>query len=72
MGYVWHESGQARYTVTGVTGLAPSGTVRYHDYRAPGGARLTFEAYGEAGWEVAHGSRLDQGDVTVYPQGRGL
>ncbi|MFI7077852.1 DUF4178 domain-containing protein [Micromonospora sp. NPDC049903] len=69
--YVWHESGQARYTATGVTGLAPSGTVRYHDYRAPGGARLTFEAYGESGWEVALGHRLDPGDVTVYPQGRG-
>ncbi|WP_431728204.1 DUF4178 domain-containing protein [Verrucosispora sp. TAA-831] len=69
--YDWHESGQARYTATGLTGLDPSGTMRYHDYRAAGGARLTFEAYGEAGWEIALGRRLDPGDVTVYPQGRG-
>ncbi|MEU5551709.1 MULTISPECIES: DUF4178 domain-containing protein [unclassified Micromonospora] len=69
--YDWHESGQARYTATGLTGLPPTGTMRYHDYRAPGGARLTFEAYGEAGWEVALGRRLDEGDVTVHPQGRG-
>ncbi|GIJ79787.1 protein of unknown function [Micromonospora phaseoli] len=66
--YSWHESGQARYTASGSTGLASSGTVRYHDYRAPGGARLTFEAYGEAGWEMARGERLDRGDVTVHPQ----
>ncbi|MFV2102530.1 DUF4178 domain-containing protein [Micromonospora sp. LOL_024] len=66
--YSWHESGQARYTASGGTGLAPSGTMRYHDYRAPGGARLTFEAYGEAGWEMARGERLDRGDVTVHPQ----
>ncbi|MDG4794846.1 DUF4178 domain-containing protein [Micromonospora sp. WMMD1082] len=66
--FSWHESGQARYTASGGTGLAPSGTVRYHDYRAPGGARLTFEAYGEAGWEMAFGERLDRGEVTVHPQ----
>ncbi|GIJ22253.1 DUF4178 domain-containing protein [Micromonospora lutea] len=66
--YSWHESGQARYTASEVAGLAPSGTMRYHDYRAPGGARLTFEAYGEAGWEMARGERLDSDEVTVHPQ----
>ncbi|GGM43461.1 hypothetical protein GCM10011608_30190 [Micromonospora sonchi] len=68
--YSWHESGQARYTATGATGLAPNGTMRYHDYRAPGGARLTFEAYGEAGWTAAWGERLDLADVAVHPQRR--
>nr|WP_205807824.1 DUF4178 domain-containing protein [Micromonospora sp. HNM0581] len=66
--YHWHESGQARYTASGSSGLPPSGTMRYHDYRAPGGARLTFEAYGEAGWEMARGERLDSDGVTVHPQ----
>ncbi|MBX7269878.1 DUF4178 domain-containing protein [Micromonospora sp. Llam7] len=66
--YSWHESGQARYTASGATGLAPSGTMRYHDYRAPGGARLTFEAYGETGWEMARGERLADGEVNVHPQ----
>ncbi|BCJ59288.1 DUF4178 domain-containing protein [Micromonospora endophytica] len=69
--YHWHESGQARFTTTGTTGLDPSGTMRYHDYRAPGGARLTFEAYGEAGWTAARGERLDLADVAVHPQRRG-
>lgn len=68
--YSWRESGQARYTATGATGLAPSGVMRYHDYRAAGGARLTFEAYGEAGWQVALGERLDRADVIVHPQSR--
>lgn len=67
--YSWEESGQARYSATGSTGLDPSGTVRYHDYRAQGGARLAFEAYGEAGWEVARGERLHRSEVMVYPQG---
>ncbi|MGC5051307.1 DUF4178 domain-containing protein [Micromonospora sp. DT48] len=68
--YSWHESGQARYTASEVAELAPSGTMRYHDYRGPGGARLTFEAYGEAGWEMARGERLDSDEVTVHPQSR--
>ena len=45
-----------------------SGTMRYHDYRRPGGARLSFEAYGEAGWEVARGEQLHRADVMIYPQ----
>ncbi|NJP30730.1 DUF4178 domain-containing protein [Micromonospora thermarum] len=66
--YSWEESGQARYTAVGTTGLDPSGTMRYHDYQAPGGARLSFEAYGEAGWEVARGEKLHRAEVMIYPQ----
>jgi hypothetical protein len=66
--YAWDESGQARYTATGGTGLDPTGTMRYHDYQAPGGARLSFEAYGEAGWEVALGELLHRSEVMIYPQ----
>ncbi|MFJ6196791.1 DUF4178 domain-containing protein [Micromonospora sp. NPDC092111] len=66
--YSWEESGQARYSATGSTGLDPSGTVRYHDYRGQGGDRLAFEAYGEAGWEVARGEQLHRADLMVYPQ----
>ncbi|MEV0154196.1 DUF4178 domain-containing protein [Micromonospora sp. NPDC050686] len=66
--YAWEESGQARYSATGTTGLDPSGTVRYHDYRAQGGARLAFEAYGEAGWEVGRGEQVHRPEVMIYPQ----
>ncbi|RKN46456.1 DUF4178 domain-containing protein [Micromonospora endolithica] len=66
--YSWNESGQARYTAVGTTGLDPSGTMRYHDYQASGGARLSFEAYGEAGWEVARGEKLHRAEVMIYPQ----
>ncbi|MFC7546332.1 DUF4178 domain-containing protein [Plantactinospora sp. GCM10030261] len=63
------ESGRARYTATGTTGLNPTGTVRYHDYQAPGGARLSFEAYGDSGsWEVARGEVLRRPEVMIYPQ----
>lgn len=67
--YSWDESGQARYTATAGTGLDPNGTMRYYDYQAPGGARLSFEAYGEAGWEVALGEKLHRAEVMIYPQG---
>lgn len=66
--YSWEETGQARYTAVGTTGLDPSGTMRYHDYQAPGGARLSFEAYGEAGWEVARGAKLNRAEVMIDPQ----
>ncbi|SCL16156.1 DUF4178 domain-containing protein [Micromonospora inyonensis] len=62
------ESGQARWTATGTTGLAPTGSVRYHDYTASGDARLSFEKYGDAGWEVARGELLRRPEVMVYPQ----
>lgn len=62
------ESGRARYTATGTTGLNPTGTVAYHDYAA-GPARLSFESYGDSGkWEVARGERLHRAEVQIYPQ----
>ncbi|MEU4367242.1 DUF4178 domain-containing protein [Micromonospora chersina] len=67
--YTWDESGQAKYTATEGTGLDPRGTMRYYDYQAPGGARLSFEAYGEAGWEVNLGEQLHRAEVMIYPQG---
>ncbi|KXK59241.1 DUF4178 domain-containing protein [Micromonospora fluostatini] len=69
--YSWEETGQARYTAVGTTGLDPNGTMRYHDYRGPGGARLSFEAFGSANWEVAQGELLHRGEVMIYPQGPG-
>lgn len=66
--YTSDESGRAHYTATGTTGLNPTGTVRYHDYQAPGGARLSFEAYGDAGWEMARGEQLHRAEVMIYPQ----
>lgn len=67
--YNSEESGRARFTSTGTTGLNPTGTVRYHDYAAPDGARLSFESYGDSGsWEVARGEQLHRAEVVIYPQ----
>lgn len=67
--YTSDEAGTARYTAFGTTGLAPAGTVRYHDYRALDGALLSFEAYGDSGrWEVGRGERLHRAEVFIYPQ----
>ncbi|MDG4778448.1 DUF4178 domain-containing protein [Micromonospora sp. WMMD961] len=65
--YTWTETGQARYTAIGETGLPSAGTVRYHDYQSGGAARLSFEAYGEEGWRVARGDLLDPADLTIRP-----
>ncbi|MEU7652552.1 DUF4178 domain-containing protein [Micromonospora taraxaci] len=65
--YTWTETGQARYTAIGETGLPSAGIVRYHDYQGGGGARLSFEAYGEEGWRVARGDLLDPADLTIRP-----
>lgn len=65
--YTWAETGQARYTATGETGLTSAGTMRYHDYQSGGAARLSFEAYGEEGWRVARGDLLDPADLTIRP-----
>lgn len=62
------ESGRARWTGTGTTGLNPTGGLHYHDYRTSGGARLSFERYGEADWEVSRGERLHRPEVMIYPQ----
>ncbi|SCE85718.1 protein of unknown function [Micromonospora coriariae] len=65
--YTWAETGQARYTAIGETGLPAAGTMRYHDYESGGGARLSFEAYGEEGWRVARGDLLDPAELTIRP-----
>jgi hypothetical protein len=67
--YTRDESGHARYTSTGTTGLNATGTVEYHDYAAPDGARLNFERYGgSANWEVGRGERLHRAELLIYPQ----
>ncbi|WP_329105424.1 DUF4178 domain-containing protein [Micromonospora sp. NBC_01699] len=67
--YTSDEAGQARYTATGTTGLNPSGTVRYHDYLDPTGARLSFESYGDSPtWEASTGELLQRSEVRIYPQ----
>lgn len=68
--YRLDEAGKAKFTATGTTGLNPTGTVRYRDYEAPDGALLSFEAYGDAGWEAAKGERLHRSEFTIYPQAR--
>ena len=67
--YVRDESGQARYTATGTTGLNPTGTVEYHDYAAPDGVLLSFERYGDSErWEVGRGEKLHRAELRIYPQ----
>lgn len=70
------ESGIARFTAEGTTGLDPSGTLRYHDYAADDGSRLSLEAYGSADevagdgdgkWEVSRGEVLSRYEVRVFP-----
>jgi hypothetical protein len=69
--YTREESGRARFTGVGTTGLDPAGAVEYHDYTAPDGALLSFERFGDANrWEVARGERLDRAQLLIYPQGR--
>ncbi|MFV2020135.1 DUF4178 domain-containing protein [Micromonospora sp. LOL_023] len=68
--YRLDESGQARFTSVGATGLAPNGTVRYYDYTAPDDARLSFEGYGDSSrWEIGLGAVLHRAEVMIYPAG---
>ena len=67
--YTWAETGQARYTAIGETGLPSAGTMRYHDYQSGSNARLSFEAYGEEGWRVARGDLIDPADLAIRPAG---
>lgn len=63
------EKGTARYTSEATTGLASSGTLRYHDYAGPAGQKLSFEAFGDdAKWELAKGLTLDRNQITIYHQ----
>lgn len=69
--YTKDESGRAQFTSTGTTGLNESGTVKYHDYEAKGGALLSFESYGDSGkWEAARGESLVRAEFRIYPQAR--
>lgn len=66
--YHSEESGSARYRSLGTTGLDPQGKVRYHDYEARDGARLSFEEYGGSGtWEVGRGELLTRAEVQIFP-----
>jgi hypothetical protein len=66
--YTSRESGRARYTSTGNTGLDPVGDMRYHDYAAPDGTRLSFESYGSSDrWEVGRGEKPHRAEVLIYP-----
>jgi hypothetical protein len=67
--YTADESGTARYTSIGTTGLLPTGTLRYHDYRGSDGSRLSFESYGDSDrFEVGRGAVIHQSDLQIYPQ----
>ncbi|GAC70104.1 DUF4178 domain-containing protein [Gordonia soli] len=63
--YTSDESGGASFTSAGTTGLAASGSVRYHDYSA-GDDRLSFEDFG-SGWEAARGEVLSRAEYRIYP-----
>ena len=60
------ESGTAQYRSEGTTGLAPAGTMSYHDYVGDGDALLGFEKYGNGSWELARGKQLARHDVRVF------
>ncbi|MFB9659550.1 DUF4178 domain-containing protein [Glycomyces mayteni] len=67
--YKSDEKGTARYASEATTGLAPTGTVKYHDYAGPDGQKLSFESFGDgAKWELAKGLALDRNQITIYHQ----
>lgn len=62
------ESGTARYTTEGTTGLDSGGTLHYQDYAADDDSRLALEAYGDGGkWEVSRGEVLSRYEVRIFP-----
>lgn len=62
------EKGKARFVGEGTTGLAESGTVRYHDYEAGDGTMLSFEDFSDGKWECARGEMLRASEYQIYPQ----
>ena len=65
--YRREEQGRARFTATGSTGTAPSGTVEFVDYEA-GERRLSFERFGTDGdWEVGVGTVVNERALDIYP-----
>ncbi|GAB88979.1 DUF4178 domain-containing protein [Gordonia rhizosphera] len=63
--YISDESGSAEFESAGTTGLAPRGSMRYHDYEA-GDQRLSFEDFG-SGWECARGEVVARSEYRIYP-----
>lgn len=62
------ERGRARYSSTGTTGAAESGTAEYADYvpAAGGDRRLAFERYSSTGsWEVSTGQVVQAESLTI-------
>jgi hypothetical protein len=64
--YRIQERGTARFTATGATGTAPSGTADYADYKSADGRLLGFEKWGSS-WEISLGEALQPWELTVYP-----
>lgn len=61
------EQGSARFTASGATGTAPSGTVEYADYSA-GDRHLSFERFGSEGdWEIGIGRTVNERELDIYP-----
>ncbi|QUG99830.1 DUF4178 domain-containing protein [Saccharopolyspora erythraea] len=65
------ESGSASFRSEATTGLDEQGTAAYHDYEASDGSLLSFERYGDAGWEASTGEQLSRYDVLIYPTADG-
>lgn len=67
------ERGRARFTATGTTGTAPTGTLEYVDYALGGerdaAERLSFERTGGDDWEVSVGRRVRQSELDVFHRG---
>ena len=51
------------------TGLAATGTVRYHDYESGDGSLLGFEDFSDGKWECARGELLRHSEYRIYAQG---
>jgi hypothetical protein len=65
------ESGTARFTSSGTTGVPASGKAEYADYKAEGGRLLSFERWsGEGSWEVSTGTAVPAHLLEIYPAGR--
>lgn len=64
--YELDEKGSARFTAVGTTGTAASGRVEYYDYEA-GADLLSFERYGDGGWEAATGRVVGEFELDIYP-----
>lgn len=64
--YRLQEQGTATFTANGSTGTAPTGTVKYADYKSVDGRLLGFENFGGR-WEASLGEVLQPWELTVFP-----